>query len=85
MHLGTYAMNLQQKYMEFKWEEGSYKLYGSKILCQPLKELTNQELHKYSTMFHNQDDSPLWKTKIFHQQYLTLPCFEDKALQKGRQ
>ena len=28
MQLGTYAMNLQQKYMEFKWKEGSYKLYG---------------------------------------------------------
>jgi hypothetical protein len=28
MQLGTYATNLQEQFMEFKWQGKNYKLYG---------------------------------------------------------
>ena len=59
--LNTYARNLQEQFMEFKWQCSNYKLYGPGIPHQPLKELTNvtpplnNKLHEYSTMIWNKD------------------------------
>jgi hypothetical protein len=53
IQLGTYATNLQEQFMEFKWQGKNYKVYGSKIPHHSLKELTNNQ-----KQIHNQDDSP---------------------------
>jgi hypothetical protein len=44
MQLGTYATNLQEQFMEFKWQGKNYKLYGSGTQNIPQKELTNPML-----------------------------------------
>jgi hypothetical protein len=66
MQLGTYATNLQEQFMEFKWHGKNYKLYGSRSQNLPLKELTNLTLPmnkspKYSQTNPNQDESPQGK------------------------
>jgi hypothetical protein len=44
MQMGTYATNLQEQFMEFKWQGKNYKLYGSGSQNRQLKELTNLTL-----------------------------------------
>jgi hypothetical protein len=41
VQLGTYATNLQEQFMEFKWQGKSYKLYGSGSQDISQKEITN--------------------------------------------
>jgi hypothetical protein len=56
MQLGTYATNLQEQFMEFKWQGKNYKVYGSESLHHPQKELTSIQ-----KQIQNQDASPQWK------------------------
>jgi hypothetical protein len=58
MQLGTYATNLQEQLMEFKWQGMKYKVYGLESLHHPLNEPTN-----IKKQIRNQDDSPRWKKK----------------------
>jgi hypothetical protein len=41
VELGTYATNLHEQFMEFKWQGKRYKLYGSGSQNLSRKELTN--------------------------------------------
>jgi hypothetical protein len=55
--LGTYTTNLQEHFMQFKWHEKNYKLYGLGSPHHPLKD------HKSHTSATNK--SPKYsKTKL---------------------
>jgi hypothetical protein len=72
MQLGTYATNLQDQFMEFKWQGKNYKVYGSE---------SRLHLQKSSQVFknkiRNQDASPQWKKN-------SSKIAEDKASLKGK-
>jgi hypothetical protein len=56
MQLGTYATNLHDQFMEFKWKEKNYKVYWSESRLHSQNELTSIQIQK-----RNQEASPQWK------------------------
>ena len=69
MQLGTYASNLQEQFMEFKWQKKKYKLYGSQSQNHLLNKVTNLALPLQTSLTNiqkhrkNQYDSLQWKMK----------------------
>ena len=69
IQLGTYASNLQEQFMEFKWKKKKYKLYGSQIQNHVLNKFTNLTLPLQTSPINNQKqiknqyDSLQWKMK----------------------
>ena len=69
MQLGTYASNLQEQFMEFKWKKKKYKLYVSQRQNHFLNKFTNLTLPLQTSLTNiqkqikNQYDSLQWKMK----------------------
>ena len=69
MQLGTYASNLQEQFIEFKWKKKKYKLYGSQSQNHLLNKVTNLALPLQTSLTNiqkqikNKYDSLQWKMK----------------------
>jgi hypothetical protein len=66
-------------------DEGRIILEPEGILTTREKKLHSRTIKEYLIKWKNlPEEDSLWETEKFRQQYPSLPCFEDKAILKGK-
>jgi len=74
--LGTYATNLNEQFMEFNWEEKSYKLHG-------IDRFFKNEINARKDKSTKRTRTSISSRGSFSPTRSRLLCFEDKAHVKG--